>query len=127
MNSDLENIRSKLEALILGNNDFDFLESELERFNIFSILKIVDAEIRHSAALAWLLDPQGTHGLQDRVLSDFVKQVVALPDGKIKSNQNPPSPIEIDAWSMTGALVETERAHIDILITDQKKQFCMCH
>lgn len=123
MNSDLENIRSKLEALILGNNDFDFLESELERFNIFSILKIVDAEIRHSAALAWLLDPQGTHGLQDRVLSDFVKQVVALPDGKIKSNQNPPSPIEIDAWSMTGALVETERAHIDILITDQKNKF----
>ncbi|NQW18554.1 MAG: PD-(D/E)XK nuclease family protein [Chloroflexi bacterium] len=123
MTSNLENIRPKLEALILGNNDFDLLESELERFNIFSILKIVDAEIRHSAALAWLLDPQGAHGLQDRVLSDFVKQVVALPDEKIKSNQNPPSPIEIDAWSMTGALVETERAHIDILISDQKNKF----
>jgi len=123
MISNLENTRSKLEALILGNNDFDLLESELERFNIFSILNIVDAEIRHSAALAWLLDPQGAHGLQDRVLSDFVKEVVALPDGKIKSNQNPPSPIEIDAWSMTGATVETERAHIDILITDQKNNF----
>ncbi len=58
MISNLENTRSKLEALILGNNDFDLLESELERFNIFSILNIVDAEIRHSAALAWLLDPK---------------------------------------------------------------------
>ena len=46
MNSDLENIRSKLEALILGNNDFDFLESDLERFNIFSILKIITILIK---------------------------------------------------------------------------------
>lgn len=55
-------IREKYKRL-LNDLDFDRLDLELRTPNIFQILNIARAEIRHSNFLAWLLDPNGTHGL----------------------------------------------------------------
>lgn len=57
------------------SNELKDLESDLNQFNIFKVLKLEDYEIRHSNFLAWLLDPQETHKLGDYFLRDFFKHV----------------------------------------------------
>ena len=42
------------------------------RDDTFGILGIERSEIRHSAAIAWLFDPCGRHGLGDCVLAGFL-------------------------------------------------------
>jgi hypothetical protein len=46
-----------------------------EVFNIFSTLKIVKTEIRHSNVLAWLLDPYESHGLKDYFTKQLVRSI----------------------------------------------------
>lgn len=45
-------------------------------FNIFSVLNVQRKEVRHSAFLSALLDPNGEHGLGNKFLSDFIKNIV---------------------------------------------------
>ena len=61
-------ISSDLEALrdfICDNSDLERLEDIVDDFNVFSALDIVKSEVRHSAFLAWLLNPSASHGLGD--------------------------------------------------------------
>ncbi|MBC8400700.1 MAG: PD-(D/E)XK nuclease family protein [Candidatus Marinimicrobia bacterium] len=51
------------------------LEDLLSEFNVFTILDIVEFEIRHSTFLAWLLDPKENHGLRDYFLRQFLKRI----------------------------------------------------
>lgn len=47
-----------------------------ENFNIFSILKVDSNEVRlHSALLSELLNPSGSHGLNDTFLKLFLKEI----------------------------------------------------
>lgn len=52
------------------------LEQHLKRFNIFRALDVVRAENKHSNFFAFLLDPQETHRLGDRVLKGFLANAV---------------------------------------------------
>lgn len=61
---------------LLKNPDFDKLELELRKPNIFEILKISRMEIRHSNFLSWLLDPNGSHGLGNIFLIKFLRELV---------------------------------------------------
>ena len=56
--------------------DLPLLESKLQEFNIFSILNLNRQEIRHSAMLAWLLNPQANHGLGIAPLKILLLQLV---------------------------------------------------
>lgn len=52
------------------------LEHKLSReVNIFDILKISDAEIRHSNILAWLLDANQNHGLDDLFVRELFSEI----------------------------------------------------
>lgn len=52
------------------------LEIALNNPNIFEILQVQHYEIRHSNFLAWLLDPNGNHGLGDAFLKHFLLDVL---------------------------------------------------
>ncbi len=52
------------------------LEQRLKRFNIFRALDVVRAENKHSNFFAFLLDPQETHRLGDRILKGFLANAV---------------------------------------------------
>ena len=52
----------KLEA----DTSFQQLSQKMQTLNIFEVLGITNAEIRHSNFLAWLLDPNGNHGMGDK-------------------------------------------------------------
>ena len=67
-----EAMQDFLEDFIADNLDLERLEDMLAEFNVFEMLGIEKNEIRHSAFLAWLLDPNGTHGLGDYFLRRFL-------------------------------------------------------
>lgn len=45
-------------------------------FNLFDVLKISKAEIRHSNMLGWLLNPNENHGIGDAFLKAVVQEMV---------------------------------------------------
>lgn len=63
--------------------DYRNTEIELQRtqgvfFNLFQVLGIETKETSHSAFLAELLNPRGSHGQQDRFLRLFIQQLPCL-------------------------------------------------
>lgn len=131
-----------LEAFIC-DKDLKELEQMFGKFNIFDCLKLTRTEIRHSNFLAWLLDPNETHGLKDYFLKEFLKHIlkskkkeIAEINGKeidLKNSENPdeiikrtysvPSIFDIDYWDMTETEVSRESEYIDILLVDEKNKF----
>ena len=82
------------------------LKKWTEEINIFSILKIDTYEIRHSNMLAWLIDPNGNHGVEDK----FLKKLLD------KSFNN----IRTDNKDWTDTIVYREKENIDILVVSDK-------
>ena len=73
-----------LENFICNNKELQQLEKMFEKFNIFDCLKLSRQEIRHSNFLAWLLDPNETHGMNDYFLKEFLKEVLLRKKNEIK-------------------------------------------
>ena len=131
-----------LEAFIC-DKDLKELEQMFGKFNIFDCLKLTRTEIRHSNFLAWLLDPNETHGLKDYFLKEFLKNIlkskkkeIAEINGKeidLKNSENPdeiikrtysvPSIFDIDYWDMTETEIFRELEYIDLLLVDEKNKF----
>lgn len=63
---------NKYYAKILTDLDFERLDLIMKKANIFSALNIAHYEIRHSNFLAWLLDPNGNHGLSNFFLKRLI-------------------------------------------------------
>lgn len=79
----MENLQRLLDEvrLILKKAEVEKIEAERrgESFNIFNVLGVTSDETRtHSAFIAELLDPNGSHGLGDQFLRSFVDTVDCL-------------------------------------------------
>ncbi|MXW81773.1 MAG: hypothetical protein F4Z57_22860 [Gemmatimonadetes bacterium] len=108
-----------LQKLIM-DSDFERLEDLLAEFNLFDVLGIQKRELQHSAFLAWLLNPRGSHGLRDYFLRHFLSQAAATGlDSGIESF----TPIDVDRWKLDDIDIATERHNIDILIVDRNNEF----
>lgn len=139
-------MKTELELLetFICDKDLQKLEKEFDKFNIFDCLRLSRQEIRHSNFLAWLLDPNETHGLNDYFLKEFLKQILISKKNEIKEieRNNPfyfdkldntnefytttyslPSIFEIDYWDMSSVTVYRELEHIDLLLVDEVNQF----
>ena len=115
--------RNELELFIL-DSDLEKLEKELNKFNLFDVLKSTHNEYLHSSIIRWLLDPEETHGLKDYFLKIFLKRV--LFSNKSHSHL-PLSPIEIDLFDFDDSLVQSEevfsnRRRGDVSITNQRNK-----
>ena len=135
---------------LLENFIFDSNLKELEKkyelnsFNIFDCLKLTRAEIRHSNFLAWLLDPNETHGFDDYFLKKFLKHVIRNKKNELKNimKNNPhiftdvdnennkitenyaiPTVFDIDCWDMSGVQIKREQEYIDIMAVDETNKF----
>lgn len=119
-----------LERFLLDEN-LKGLENDFSKFNIFDCLKLTRAEIRHSNFLAWLLDPNETHGLNDFFLKEFLKKILKNNENVISTinnenstkKYNTPNILDIDKWNMAQADVFREYENIDLLIVDKKNKF----
>ncbi len=108
-----------LERFVVDNDELLQLEQLIGRFNIFDALGIVRAEIRHSNFLAWLLDPNESHGqgglFLDGILMDLLRQSPPA--------LRPFSPIQLDGAELRRVRVRREYRNIDILIECEEPRF----
>lgn len=65
-----------LDKFLVDNTELEELSAKLAIFNIFGVLRIEEAEIRHSNVMAWLLDPQGSHGLGQAFLRRVLSTIL---------------------------------------------------
>jgi hypothetical protein len=104
-----------LEAFIVSSPDLVRLESLLAQFNIFEALGAVRQEVRHSDFLAFLLDPNQSHGLGDAFLKRLLQRALSTTDQSAVSV----TPVDVDCWDLSELQVQREWSNIDILLTDE--------
>lgn len=124
------------------SNELAEIEKTANQTNIFDVLKITSAEIRHSNMLAWLINPQNSHGFGNSILKELC--MMALLDDAfygcfdspcIKSNKKeyfcfydkPVPRTELIDTLINGDFsdlkVYREYAHIDVLLVSDKNKF----
>ncbi len=119
VNQDSGSTGQALGKLVL-DRDFERMEGLLAEFNLFDVLGIARRESQHSAFLAWLLNPRGSHGLRDYFLRHFLSQAA---DEAHKRGINAPTRLDVDGWSLSNVNVETERHGIDVLVIGESDEF----
>ena len=105
--------------LYLENQSEQDFKKWLTGVNIFEILGITSAEIRHSRILAWLLDPKENHKLRTRFLEKLLFKV-------IEKNESVTEVSSINAllWDFSDGYVYREsKNNIDILFSSEKNKF----
>jgi hypothetical protein len=118
MSNVIPNDLALLEALIVDNPDLERLESLLDQFNIFEALGAVRVELRHSEFLAFLLNPNQSHGLGEVFVKRLLQKALAsAPD------QSQITPIDLDLYDLDSMLVLREWQNIDILLLDEENRF----
>jgi hypothetical protein len=94
-----------------GSGELEKLEDTLDEFNLFEALGAISAEIRHSNFLAWLLNPNGSHGLGDTIVKRFLQRaLIHLGD------ERPLTPVDLDLMDLSDLEVRREWADIDVLL-----------
>lgn len=102
---------NEMEALFVNNIKLDKISSRLNRFNPIKVMKMEQMEIRHSAILAWLLNPKETHGLEDKFLKSFLAESL-----RGESSRGQPTALDIARSEMQNVEIRCEWENIDILI-----------
>lgn len=113
---------SQIEALyssLINDTSFDRLDLQLRTPNIFSILKIGRQEIRHSNFLAWLLQPNEGHGLEDLFLKRFLREVFASDRFEHISQ------VDVESMDLSRTVILREWNNIDILIVTPQVVVCV--
>jgi hypothetical protein len=94
-----------------GDGELERLEDALSEFNLFVALGAVNAELRHSSFLAWLLDPNESHGFGDIVVKRLLQRSIINAAGS-----DTITPISVDLMDLSDIEVRREWAEIDILL-----------
>jgi len=118
------NNTSKIELIdkfLADNQELEELSARLSQFNVFRSLKIENIEIRHSNVLAWLLDPDESHGLSDIVLKKVLSNILLLSDKEIPRI----SAAKVELMDFTDIEVLREWKNIDILIVDRSNKLAI--
>lgn len=92
-----------------------------EYFNIFSVLRLETKEVRlHSAFLAELLNPEGSHGLGKQFLELFLNMVVRKSKEEPFDFETEKAKVHVEYY--IGVISEDKKSggRIDILIEDDK-------
>lgn len=105
---DLQNLLNQVS--IITRKNAEFLDATGGRFNIFRISGVNHYENVHSAILAELLNPKGSHGLKGKFLQAFLDRIILKED--IKDLDCVRAHVKTEA--------HTEDGRIDILIEDNK-------
>ncbi|MBO6816399.1 MAG: PD-(D/E)XK nuclease family protein [Rhizobiaceae bacterium] len=108
----------ELEALLVNNPQFEKIGAYLNKFNPIKIMRMEAMEIRHSAVLAWLLDPRETHGLGDKFLRAFLSEAL-----RGSENGHMLSALKIIESDLNDAEVRLEWQNIDIFIFCQRENW----
>ncbi|MEI7910841.1 MAG: PD-(D/E)XK nuclease family protein [Verrucomicrobiota bacterium] len=115
-----------LNELIVNCPEFERLEALLGGFNLFQVLKFEHGEIRHSNVLAWIVDPNESHGLDSSFLKKWLMRVIHEASGQAVA---PVAAVDIDAWQLQDVEVRREWQNIDLLLVlsfANQEQWVIC-
>ena len=110
--------REEIENFFVENERLDALRNRLSRFNIIETMGRGRLDLMHSVCLAWLIDPQETHGLQDEFTRSFL--VKALKGSNIEGG---PSAVDILQSDMSDIEVRNERDDTEIYVSSQRNEW----
>lgn len=110
-----------LDKFLVDNTELEELSARLSIFNIFGVLRVEDAEIRHSNVMAWLLDPQGSHGLGQAFLRRILSTIL-LDNESSLVNINP---AKIELMDMRDVEVWREWRNIDLLAFSKSNKWLL--
>lgn len=131
---EIQSLLNQVAIIVKKNNEI--LDATGGRFNVFNILGLSSDEVRlHSALLAELLKPNGSHGLKDEFLEEFVAKVIhkVKLNNQTKDNSNNVSVDNsvlfkfhsktaiVEVEKSIGLVTDSEGGRIDIIITDKNK------
>ncbi len=102
----------ELESLFVNNANLERIASYLNRFNPIRVMRMENMEIRHSAILAWLLDPNETHGFSDSFLRSFLAEALRGDDSK-----KTPTALDVSQADLRDAEIKREKENIDLFVT----------
>ena len=112
--------RQCLESLLQDIDSLKELTNYVSDDNIFSILRLGGIEIRHSIMLAYLLNPNETHGLGSKVMETFITKLAVRSRNE---NISLFDLIDIDYYDFS---VIREYKNIDLLIKSSKYKIAIC-
>lgn len=115
-----------LESLAARSSDLDRLTSVPPEFNVFEVMGTVFQELRHSDFLAFLLNPQASHGLGDRFTRGWLQGVVSSARDHYAEDVSAISGARLEPLKLidlSRAQVFRERDHIDVLLVDATNRF----
>jgi hypothetical protein len=116
---DISSNIAAIDKFLADNPELEDLSAMLSTFNVFRALKIEQAEIRHSNVLAWLLDPEETHGLSDIVIRRLLSNILLLSDKIIPGI----TASRLELLDFAEIEVRREWKNIDILVIDHINKF----
>lgn len=108
-----------LKAFLLDIDCLDQLAEWTNKFNLFDILKITRAEIRHSNMLSWLLNPNENHGLNDNIIRGCIQYVVT-------SFSDDVDVLDTLLMNFHDFIIQREWRHIDLLAISAEEKFILC-
>jgi hypothetical protein len=106
---------ASIDRFLADNPEFEDLSARLSQFNVFRALNIEKVEIRHSNVLAWLLDPDESHGFSNIVLRRLLSNILLMSDKTIKGL----SAAKVELLDFSDIEVLREWKNIDLLIIDR--------
>lgn len=106
-----ESLLEALEEFVLDSESITNLEARFGGFNVFEAIGHVHAEERHSDFLAFLMDPQGNHGLDDFFLKRFIQEVLK----NVPRSDRSIDLLKLSLADLGGTLVLREHRNIDVL------------
>jgi len=106
----------------VNNSDLARLETLLSEFNPFKVLGIADFEIRHSNALAWLIDPHAHHGLGDSLFKNMILEVLRKAPA---NNTDLPKIADIIGADFRDLLIHREWKNIDVFAISPKNNIAV--
>lgn len=102
---------AEFEAVFVNNKKLAQISAHLSRFNPIRVMRMERMEIRHSAILAWLLNPQESHGLSDQFLKAFLSEAL-----RGQAGLGFPTALDVVRADLRKAQIRREWQNIDILI-----------
>lgn len=109
---------SALEALVVGNEDFETIENTLDVFCPFEAVGMVRQEVRHAYFLSHCIDPQRPHGFAAECLRAFMRSAAqAKREWEQESASEDLTSLDVHLMELDSAQVRREWRKIDLLVT----------
>ena len=113
----MEEFLCEFNKLLAKNNEIkEYERAQGNSFNIFNVLGMTSNEVKlHSALIAELLNPDGSHGMKDKFLKAFI-EVLDISDFNLKTKS-----ASVEKEKDIGRKTQTTGGILDIMITDAHK------